>query len=93
MPEPVVSIREYRQRQPNPRIKGWVNRWSFDGDKSTHADHEGPAQREPGGNWCARPVEQERQKTEQERQWAERLVEKPRTLGIDPDSLYASTHV
>ena len=35
MTESVLSIRECRQQQPTPRIKGWVNRWSFDGDKST----------------------------------------------------------
>lgn len=37
------------------------------------------------GNWCAQPIEQKRQKVEQERQWAERLAEKLRALGIDPD--------
>jgi Uma2 family endonuclease len=39
------------------------------------------------GQWCARPVEQERRKAEQERRKAERLAERLRALGVDPDTL------
>jgi Uma2 family endonuclease len=32
---PVLSIRECLRQRPRPRIKGWVNHWRFDGDKTT----------------------------------------------------------
>lgn len=39
------------------------------------------------GNWTPLEVEQERQRTEHERQWAERLAERLRQTGIDPDEV------